>query len=100
MITYKGKELPFKIGHMALKRWQKETGKKLSELGSVADDLESLEILFWNGVVAGHLLERKDLEITREEFELIMEDQMASMMDEFNDSQSPDKAVKEEAEKK
>ncbi|MBP7786102.1 hypothetical protein KA062_02510 [Patescibacteria group bacterium] len=73
LINYSGSQYPVRISYFAIKKFQEETGKDLSEL---EDDFSSLETLLWYGLIAGHKAEGKDLTLKREEMEFILDESM------------------------
>ena len=72
-ITYKKEKLPIRVSYYALKQYQKETGKDLSDLD---ENLENLEILLYHSLIAGHKSENKEMILPREEMEFILDESM------------------------
>ena len=77
LINYSGSQYPVRISYLAIKKFQMETGKDLSELD---EDFSYLETLLWYGLIAGHQAEGKQLTLKREEMELVLDESM----DDFN----------------
>jgi hypothetical protein len=77
-ITYKGEKWPVRISYYAIKKFQEETKKDISE---VDKDISLLEVLLWYGLVAGHIAESKPLTLKKEEVEFILDESM----NEFNE---------------
>jgi len=77
-ITYKGEKWPIRISYFAIKKFQEETGKEISEIDS---NISYLETLLWYGFVAGHNAVNKELILKREEMEFILDESM----NEFNE---------------
>jgi hypothetical protein len=78
-ITYKGEKWPVRISYYAIKKFQEETKKDISELDK---DIAFLEILLWYGLIAGHIAETKPMTLKREEMEFILDESM----NEFNEA--------------
>lgn len=76
-ITYKGEKLPLRISYYAIKHFQDETGKNLELIDS---EMGLIEVLLWHALVSGHKADNKELKVTRDEMEFILDDSL----DEFN----------------
>ena len=76
-ISYKGEQWPVRISYYAIKKFQEDTKKDISELDS---DLTLLETLLWYGFIAGHTAEGKPMTLKRDEMEYVLDESL----DEFN----------------
>jgi len=72
-ITYKGEKWPVRISYYAIKKFQEETGKEISEIDT---SISYLETLLWYGLIAGHNAANKELTLKREEMEFILDESM------------------------
>ena len=82
-IKYKGESYPIKISFKALNDFEKETGKVMSEIGEA---LATHEIICWFGLVAGHRMDEKELKLTREDVEWILDESLGTYQKIFMDS--------------
>lgn len=78
-ISYKEDKLPIRISYSVLKHLKAELGKDISEL-SLGEDLKYLEVILWYGLLSGHEAISKELTITREKVEYILDESL----EEFN----------------
>ena len=70
-ITYKKKRLPVKLGYYALKMLHKEHSATIDQVQS---DISLYEPLLYYSLVQGHKVEKKDLELTLEDMEEVLDD--------------------------
>jgi hypothetical protein len=71
-ISYKDAELPVIVNYSALKQFQNKTKKSLSEVEEVINDLELFEQLFYYALQAGHKMEGRICNITKDMCEDIL----------------------------
>lgn len=76
-LNYKGEKWPIRVSYYAIKKFQEETGKELTELDR---DISLIEPLLWYSLVAGHTAEGKPMTLKRDEMEFMLDESM----DEFN----------------
>jgi hypothetical protein len=85
-ITYKGEKYPLRVSYYAIKRFELETGKKLTQLD---DDLANLEVLLWYSLEAGAKATNAVLHLTREDCEFILDESMNEFSNAIQDSFAP-----------
>ena len=67
-------KIPYRVKYLALKEWQKETGKTLANLDEIDSNLEILEPLFWHSVVSGYKIQGKENPYKRADIEEIIDE--------------------------
>jgi len=72
-ITYNGAKYPVRISYYAIKKFQEDTKKDLEE---ITNDISLLEVLLWYGLVAGHKVEGKELLLTKDDMEFVLDESM------------------------
>lgn len=76
-IDYKGKNYPVKIGYYAMKKAGDElkqtTGQELTLDSIMSAGIEVLEPVLYYGLVMGHELEGKELDLPREKMEFVLD---------------------------
>ena len=77
-LTYNGEKWPIRISYYAIKKFEEETKKSISEIDT---DIGLLEILLWYGLIAGHTAEKRPMTLKKEEMEFILDESMT----EFNE---------------
>lgn len=65
-------KIPVSVGFYALKRFEMEKKMKFSDID--ADDMQSIEPLFWYSMEAGYKKEKKDNPFERHDCELMIDD--------------------------
>ena len=77
-ITYEGKQYPIKVGYYALKHasreLQKEGGKELEMETLLSGQLENYEPILYHAMVMGARLEKKELDLKREDMEFVLDE--------------------------
>jgi len=74
-LTYKGKQIPYRIGFYALKHFEEEAKKPAAKIGQGTEgSMNDFEILLYHALVAGHKAEGKVFEIDRKEVEFILDE--------------------------
>lgn len=77
-ITYNGKQYPIRVGYYALKHTAREikdnSGKEIGITDIMSDDITVLEPLLFHSMVMGARLEKKELDITRDEAEFVLDE--------------------------
>jgi hypothetical protein len=76
-ITYNGKKYPIRISYYAIKMFQFDTKRDISEIDQ---DISLLEVLLWYGLIAGAKSANESLELKRDEMEFVLDESM----NEFN----------------
>ena len=77
-LNYLGEKYPIRISYYAIKNFQTETGKDISELD---EDISHLETLLYYSLVAGHRAEKKEMTLTKDDMEFMLDE----CLTEFND---------------
>jgi hypothetical protein len=104
-ITYKKEKLPLVLNYVAVSKFQKETGKTLSD---IQDDINLLEDLAYHGLLEGARLEGntffkifklKSFKYNRSEMTYIMNECFEQFIQTINES-LPEKPKDTEGEKK
>lgn len=93
-IEFRGEKLPFKICYYSLSRFQKETGKDLSVISDISKNMYDFEILIYHAFKAGHLMEGKEMTITRDDVPFILDqgiEQALQAVSESNPDEKEDK---------
>jgi hypothetical protein len=85
-ITYKGNKYPLRVSYYAIKRFELESGKKLSQLD---DNFANLEILLWYSLEAGAKATNTVLHLNREDCEFILDESMTEFSNAIQDSFAP-----------
>ena len=93
-IEYKGQQLPFKICYYSLSRFQKETGKDLSVINDISKNMYDFEILIYHAFKAGHLMEGKEMTITRDDVPFILDKGIEQALQAISDSNPEDQEDK------
>lgn len=70
-LDYKGNKLPFRVSYYALKHYQLETGKDISEIG---EDMGNFEILLFYALEAGYKATEKPMPYKRDDMEVILDE--------------------------
>lgn len=76
-ISYKDNKWPLRISWYALREFQKDTGRKIEELGN---DMADMESLLWFSLIAGHTALEMPMTLKREDMQWILDESM----EEFN----------------
>lgn len=71
-LEYKGEKLPYNTSYIAYKKFEELTGLPYSKYDD--GNPEHVEALFWGSLIAGHKVDKKDLNFDREDCELIMDE--------------------------
>ena len=77
-LPYKGEKWPIRISYYAIKMFQEETKKDVSEIDK---DISLLEVLLWFALIAGHTAEGKPMTLKRDEMQFMLDESL----DEFNE---------------
>ena len=73
-LDYKEDKIPFRVGYYALSRWQAETGKDLTALDEIDNDITLVEPLMWYAIEAGCKAEGKKNPFTKKDFAFSMDE--------------------------
>jgi len=71
-INYDGNKYPVRVGYYALKHFQEETGKTISQLSQ--DDLQDYESLLFYSLKQGHKKENKPFNFKKEQMEDVLDE--------------------------
>lgn len=77
-ISFKNQQWPIRVSYYAIKKFQEETKKDISE---VDKDISLLEVLLWYSLIAGHTATGVPVTLKREDMEFILDESMV----EFNE---------------
>lgn len=85
-ITYKGDKYPLRVSYYAIKQFEIESKKKITQLD---DETANLEILLWYSLIAGAKANNQVLHLVREDCEFILDESMSEFSDAIQDSFAP-----------
>lgn len=76
-LEYDGKQLPIRVGYYALKHTSQEykesTNQEMDMAALLSGDITVLEPLLYYSVKFGHILEKTEMTLKREEVEIILD---------------------------
>lgn len=84
-IDFKGKKIPIRISYYAIKKFQEDTKKSLSDLGN---DLSLIEILVWYAIIAGYKYKGLEMDFKREDVEWLLDESLQQVMGQIGEQQA------------
>lgn len=89
-INYKGEKYPVRIAWSTLKKISREQ----------MDEWEQAETALWFGLVSGHIADNRELKLTREEVQFILDESLEEYNQIMINSRPPSSGKPEEEDKK
>ena len=84
-LQYEKEKIPYRISYLAISEWQKETGKGLSDLDDIDNNMALIEPLFYHAIATGYKVNKQEMKYTREQVVLILDECLFDFMEGMGD---------------
>jgi len=81
-LNYQGNKLPVRVSYYAIKHFQLDTKKPIDDID---DDISLMEVLLYYALQAGHKAEGREMTLTRDQMEMILDECMDEFINSFTD---------------